>query len=743
MKTLSSSPDRNSRFSLCHMAARTGTVLEAADLPDPARSRPNSIFRIAALASLLLFFEAYQATAADFTWTGAGGPDWQKVVNWSPQPFSAPGIKDTVTFGPSGQRTSIYLLSGTAVDVLRFTSVYSDGPSYTIGAVGPVKQVLTLANGGEIRNDAAFGAHHTINADVLLGQTADQANYLIYGASRNLGIDFNGGVSGPKNGPAGSKILRIEGSGVFKFNGSISNGGASSLSLLVDGPTVQLGTPKNYYTGPTILKSGSIVFGESGVIPDKSNMLVYGGLLRTGGFDDIAGTLTLLGDALFDFADGDSSLEFSDSSEIPWSGLMGLRNFDIAADSLRFGTSGDGLADEQLSRIRLSGYSASLDDEGYVRFTAVPEPRIWTLALIGLFVFITRRRAIASVRWLHIALICFAPFLSEMRADSIKWAATGGTSWNDAKNWSAQRIPGLNDDVWFDGSRGTTVDLGPGASIHDLNLSSGRGLQYKIGVYPIGSQTLTFQDTGGLYNSSSMDGGVTFVADIVLGGNGTTGQYLFAYYSRGVSVDFLGGVSGSGSGPKEMNLTGSAAYNFSGSISTGDSEWLSISIYDNVSPTTFYAQNTYIGTTTVGRSTLAMGASDVMPDIGSLRLDKGTFRTNGFDDLLGTLFLFEGESAIDFGNGSSDLSFRDCSAFTWLGSVLLKNFNIGVDSLRFGTNADGLNDGQLSLIHLPGYSASLDDKGFVRFTAVPEPAHLGIAGLAALLAIRGMRKLAR
>lgn len=548
-----------------------------------------------------------------------------------------------------------------------------------------------------------------------------------------------GDIGGGKGNQHETQLVEFLGGGQFEIRGMISDLNSDSLALRIEDSTVTFYTASRH-TGDTTVVNSRLVLGSGDVVSHLSKLVLDGSSLETNGFDDLLGAFRVVTESVVDFGAGDSDLWFQHESGYVFDAPLSLLNFDIGIDSMRFGTSGGSLDEEQLSFIRLPGYNASLDDEGYVRFTAIPEPATWILVLAGLAVAAMKSRRTARFRGIKVSLVCFAAGVAASHAEGFKWTSTSSTLWTDANNWSPKKIPGLNDDAWFEGVTGTTVDLGAGASIHNLTLRSDPGLQYKIGAFPIGSQTLTFQGTGGLFNSSGRDGGVTFVADIVLGGDGESGQYLFAYYARGVSIDFLGSVSGAGDGPKELNLTGFAAYNFAGPISTGDSEWLSISIYDNAAPTTFYAQNTYIGTTTVSRSTLALGASDVMPDNGSFRLDGGTLRTNGFDDVLGSLFLFEDVSTIDFGTGGSDLSFDDSSVFTWLGSVRLTNFDIGVDSLRFGTNANGLNGEQLSLIRLPGYVASLDEEGYVQFTAVPEPSSIGMLvlgfGLSCLLVCR-------
>ena len=78
---------------------------------------------------------------------------------------------------------------------------------------------------------------------------------------------------------------------------------------------------------------------------------------------------------------------------------------------------------------------------------------------------------------------------------------------------------------------------------------------------------------------------------------------------------------------------------------------------------------------------------------------------------------------LDF-SGSNTISFADCSAESWLGQLVITNFDVGVDSLRFGTDADGLTTAQLTQITVDGQTgASLDTNGFL---VIPEPTTLSL-----------------
>jgi autotransporter-associated beta strand protein len=141
---------------------------------------------------------------------------------------------------------------------------------------------------------------------------------------------------------------------------------------------------------------------------------------------------------------------------------------------------------------------------------------------------------------------------------------------------------------------------------------------------------------------------------------------------------------------------------------------------------TLSGSNGYTGATTINAGTLALGAANRISDSSAMVLNGGTFATGGFSETLNTLTL-SSTSTIDFGLGTSALVFADSSAIAWSGTLNLTNFDIGTDSLKFGSSNSALTASQLSAISLTGYTASLDASGFVTFTAVPEPHEFALA----------------
>jgi autotransporter-associated beta strand protein len=133
--------------------------------------------------------------------------------------------------------------------------------------------------------------------------------------------------------------------------------------------------------------------------------------------------------------------------------------------------------------------------------------------------------------------------------------------------------------------------------------------------------------------------------------------------------------------------------------------------------------STYTGNTTVSAGKLTLAAANRIADASNLVLAASTtFDTGGFGETLGTLTV-NGNTTIDFGAGDSDLVFGDSHSLSWTGTLTLLNFDVGIDSLRFGSSIAALSVGQLGSITMDGvtFNAALDSSGFVTFGTIPEP----------------------
>jgi autotransporter-associated beta strand protein len=312
--------------------------------------------------------------------------------------------------------------------------------------------------------------------------------------------------------------------------------------------------------------------------------------------------------------------------------------------------------------------------------------------------------------------------------DSYTWKGTAPTSiWDLAGNWSASpgapppRIPTSADYAILDSLSALpdggqiTVDLGSSATALVVFFTS-PSVSYTLGTGEVGSQTFSFGSASG-FNVTSSNLRDQFVnANIQLGVPEATGSFLFANYSSQSNLSIAGNIHSVSTGSLTFtgSSTGSGEIRISGSISGP------LSLQISSGRVTLSGNNTYTGGTSITGGRLTLGSSNVLDDAGMLTLATGTFATGGFSETLGSLKL-SNDTTIDFGIGSSALTFADSSAISWTGTLTLSNFDIGTDVLKFGSTGTALTPSQLSQISLPGYQAELGSDGIVSFVAVPEP----------------------
>lgn len=108
------------------------------------------------------------------------------------------------------------------------------------------------------------------------------------------------------------------------------------------GPGVARISGDNTYTGATNLTGGTLLMGASDTLPNTAALnLSSGTTLKTGGFSDNTGTLSVNGNAIIDMAGGDSVLNFN--SVGAWSGVLSVWNYTgapwtLGTDKLVFGS---------------------------------------------------------------------------------------------------------------------------------------------------------------------------------------------------------------------------------------------------------------------------------------------------------------------------------------------------------------------------------------------------------------------
>lgn len=301
----------------------------------------------------------------------------------------------------------------------------------------------------------------------------------------------------------------------------------------------------------------------------------------------------------------------------------------------------------------------------------------------------------------------------------------------------------------------STINIGGGAStVETLNLgaySTGSlsgisELNVTNGSLAVQTLAVTASGGGSATNSSTinLDGGTLGVATLTAIA-GAKGVATFNFNGGTLRVD--GGSLNLNGFTDAFVKAGGAVIDTNGNNATIAQALLTDTVSTGGGLTksgagtlTLSGDNTYTGPTTLNTGTLALGAADRIADVSSLVMAGGTFATNGFNETLGTLVL-TATSTIDLGDGASALLFADSSAAIWSDSVSLSfvNFTEGVDSIRIGTDANGLSEAQLSNITINGLAAAINSGGYL--TAIPEPStYAVVAGAASLFLVAGFRR---
>jgi autotransporter-associated beta strand protein len=155
----------------------------------------------------------------------------------------------------------------------------------------------------------------------------------------------------------------------------------------------------NTYTGDTLIEGGTLQLGGNNRMPSTTRLNLGNGgtdgftdtppTFATGGFSQTLGTLAMTGPTpslarTIDFGNGNSALQFADSSAEDWSSdTLTITNFTMGKDTLRFGVDGNGLTANQLSQIAFADFANApgvIDNAGYV----LPNlPKFLSVQLVG------------------------------------------------------------------------------------------------------------------------------------------------------------------------------------------------------------------------------------------------------------------------------------------------------------------------------------------------------------------------
>ncbi|MEQ1850663.1 MAG: autotransporter-associated beta strand repeat-containing protein [Chthoniobacteraceae bacterium] len=313
---------------------------------------------------------------------------------------------------------SLGSLSGAGT--VTFGTLGTGGGTLSVGANGASTTFTGSITGTGDFEKTGAGALTLTTANTYVGNTTVSGGMLVAGNNLAFGaatqtITVDGGALGSnldsRSLAYGIVVGTTPGSGIGGTNsltltGAVSSAGAGS-SLEVNfadtskAVTVNPSVAGSFAPGELLLTGGTLILGGANKIADTTDVVLAGGTLRTGGFSDRLGAMTLSADSTIDFGTSNNvRLEFGDASWtggtltiLNWTGTPARAN---NADQLLFSGS---FSQDLLDRINFqgAGYLGAIAFDrggGLYEVVPVPEPTtiIGAMALVGLIGFRERRR---------------------------------------------------------------------------------------------------------------------------------------------------------------------------------------------------------------------------------------------------------------------------------------------------------------------------------------------------------------
>ncbi len=242
--------------------------------PQNMKKSNQSFAKINAFAVVAMALSS-QVKADSARWIGSSNSTWATSTNWTSDPNPVPGTGNTATFDDvGGTIDTIDLGAGVSIGSIVFDT--ANVAAYTIGSGAVGTQTLTLDPGGSIIANNSINNNQVFNANLVLGADATAQSYSLTNSDSNNSVTFAGTITGGSGGTAGPKSININSAstGGIVLSGLISNGGASSLTIVKSGAGVlNISTAAHTFSGGVTVEAGTLTISGTGSLNNSTVFL--------------------------------------------------------------------------------------------------------------------------------------------------------------------------------------------------------------------------------------------------------------------------------------------------------------------------------------------------------------------------------------------------------------------------------------------------------------------------------------
>ena len=230
------------------------------------------------------------------------------------------------------------------------------------------------------------------------------------------------------------------------------------------------------------------------------------------------------------------------------------------------------------------------------------------------------------------SLISFLVIASslQLHAASDIWDGSNSASWADSSNWVTNlTVPGTGNIATFNdaGNGNTTIDLGAGVTIGSVVFDTSSAASHTLGSGAVGSQTLSFDNAGGITLNAAVTNSQLINANVSLS-SAASAATTFTNNSSGL-LTIAGTLNANvASGNGVLTVGGSGNTNISGAI-TKTGAGSNALLKTGAGTLTLSNGSTWTGSGAIGRVPATSAGYPLVAREGTLLLNGGTHTVNG------------------------------------------------------------------------------------------------------------------